>query len=94
VLSDEDSSKMNKVSVLAIRRTFAAESARSFRQQNGLLAYAPPNWFLEGYFIAREKEPNYVFGPVKDFVRTIGGTTAWLIEDLGLERLEGAVKLP
>ena len=24
----------------------AAESARSFRQQNGLLAYAPPDWFL------------------------------------------------
>ncbi|MEX1350838.1 MAG: hypothetical protein AB1Z31_24225, partial [Desulfobacterales bacterium] len=60
----------------------AAESPRSFRQQNGLLAYAPPDWFLEGYFIAREKKPTYVFGPVKDFVRTIGGTTAWLIEDL------------
>jgi hypothetical protein len=66
----------------------AAESARSFRQQNGLQAYTPPDWFLEGYFIAREKKPTYVFGPVKDFVRTIGGTTAWLIEDLELERLE------
>jgi hypothetical protein len=66
----------------------AAESARSFRQQNGLLAYAPPGWFLEGYFIAREKKPTYVFGPVKEFVRTIGGTTARLIEDLELERLE------
>ena len=66
----------------------AADSARSFRQQNGLLAYAPPDWFLEGYFIAREKKPTYVFGPVKDFVRTIGGTTTWLIEDLELERLE------
>jgi len=65
----------------------AAESARSFRQQNGLLAYAPPDWFLEGYFIAREKKPTYVFGPVKDFVHTIGGTSAWLIEDLELERL-------
>ena len=66
----------------------AAESARSFRQQNGLLAYAPPDWFLEGYFIAREKKPIYVFGPVKDFVRTIGGASAWLIEDLELKRLE------
>ena len=66
----------------------AAESARTFRQQNGLLAHSPPKWFLEGYFIAREKKPTYVFGPVKDFVRTIGGTTAWLIEDLELERLE------
>ena len=66
----------------------AGQSAQAFRQQNGLLAYAPPDWFLEGYFIAREKKPTYVFGPVKDFVRTIGGTTAWLIEDLELERLE------
>ena len=66
----------------------AAESARSFRQQNGLLTYTPPDWFLEGYFIAREKKPMYVFGPVKDFVQTIGGTSAWLIEDLELERLE------
>jgi hypothetical protein len=66
----------------------AAGSAQSFRQQNGLLAYAPPDWFLEGYFIAREKKPTYVFGPVKDFVRSIGGTTAWFIEDLELERLE------
>jgi hypothetical protein len=68
--------------------TVAAESDRTFRQRNGLLAYAPPDWFLEGYFIAREKKPTYVFGPVKDFVRTIGGKTAWFIEDLELERLE------
>jgi hypothetical protein len=68
--------------------TVAAESARSFRQHNGLLAYDPPNWFLEGHFIAREKKPNYVFGPVKDFVHTIGGKSTWLIEDLELERLE------
>ena len=69
----------------------AEESARSFRQQNGLLAYTPPDWFLEGYFIAREKKPTYVFGPVKDFVRTIGGTTTWLIEDLEIKRLEQAL---
>jgi hypothetical protein len=66
----------------------AAESARAFRQQNGLLAYAPPTWFLEGYFIAREKKPGYVFGPVQDFVKTLGATTTWLIEDLELKHLE------
>ena len=66
------------------------ESAQSFRQQNGLLAYAPPAWFLEGYFIARERNPGYVFGPVQDFVRTMGRKTTWLIEDLELERLERA----
>ena len=37
----------------------AEESAQAFRQENGLLAYAPPDWFLEGYFIAREKKPAY-----------------------------------
>ncbi|MGD9177333.1 MAG: hypothetical protein PVJ35_05275, partial [Desulfobacterales bacterium] len=35
--------------------TNAGNSAQSFRQQNGLLTYAPPAWFLEGYFIARER---------------------------------------
>lgn len=65
----------------------AAESARTFRQQNGLLAYTPPAWFLEGCFIAREKKPGYVFGPVQDFVKALGATTTWLIEDLELKRL-------
>ena len=68
----------------------AAESAQTFRQKNGLLAYAPPVWFLEGYFIAREKNPGYIFGTVQDFVKTLGATTTWLIEDLELERLEVA----
>ena len=68
----------------------ATESAQTFRQKNGLLAYAPPVWFLEGYFIAREKNPGYIFGTVQDFVKTLGATTTWLIEDLELERLEVA----
>ena len=66
----------------------AAESAQTFRQKNGLLAYAPPVWFLEGYFIAREKNPGYIFGTVQDFVKTLDTTTTWLIEDLELKRLE------
>ncbi len=66
----------------------AAESAQTFREENGLLAYAPPVWFLEGYFIAREKNPGYIFGTVQDFVKTLGDTTTWLIEDLELKRVE------
>jgi hypothetical protein len=66
------------------------ESAQAFRQQNGLLAHAPPGWFLEGYFIARERNPGYVFGPVQDFVRALGGKTTWLIEDIELKRVERA----
>jgi hypothetical protein len=69
---------------------FAAESAQAFRQKNGLQVYAPPVWFLEGYFIAREKNPGYIFGTVQDFVKTLGATTTWLIEDLELKRLEVA----
>ncbi|UCD77355.1 MAG: hypothetical protein JSW26_18270, partial [Desulfobacterales bacterium] len=68
----------------------AVESVQAFRQQNGLLAYAPPAWFLEGYFVAREKNPGFVFGPVQDFVTTLGGTPTWLIEDLELKGLEQA----
>ena len=66
------------------------ESAQAFRQQNGLLAHAPPGWFLEGYFIARERNPGYVFGPVQDFVRALGGKITWLIEDIELKRVERA----
>ena len=68
----------------------SAESCRVFRQKNGLQAYVPPEWFLRGYFIASEKNPDYVFGPVQDFVGALGGTTTWLIEDMELERLEAA----
>ena len=66
------------------------ESARVFRQQNRLVAYAPPGWFLKGYFVARERNPGYVFGPVQDFVRAMGGNTTWLIEDVELKRVERA----
>ncbi|MFC1828964.1 hypothetical protein ACFL0O_05065 [Thermodesulfobacteriota bacterium] len=65
----------------------SAESYRTFRQKNGLQAYLPPEWFLRGHFIACEKNPDYVFGPVQDFVGALGGTTTWLIEDMELERL-------
>ena len=68
----------------------SAESFRAFRQKNGLQAYVPPDWFLRGYFVAREKNPGYGFGPVQDFVGALGGTTTWLIEDMELERVEAA----
>jgi hypothetical protein len=68
--------------------TNADENAQSFRQQNGLLTYTPPAWFLEGYFIARERNPGHVFGPLQNFVQAMGNTTTWLIEDMELKRLE------
>ena len=66
----------------------SADSLRDFKKINGLQAYVPPEWFLKGYFIASEKNPGYIFGTVQDFVRTLGGTTTWLIEDLELKRVE------
>jgi len=76
------------ISLMMTPLVVAAESAQTFRQKNGLLAYAPPVWFLEGYFIAREKNPGYIFGTVQDFVKTLDSTTTWLIEDLELKRVE------
>ena len=76
------------ISLMMTPLVVAAESSKTFREKNGLLAYAPPVWFLQGYFIAREKNPGYIFGTVQDFVRTLGGTTTWLIEDLELKRVE------
>ena len=70
----------------------AAETGRMFRQQNGLLVFTPPTWFLEGHFLAREKNPNYVFGTVRSFVQALGGRATWLIEDLESNRLERAAK--
>jgi len=71
--------------------TYAGDSDQSFRKQNGLLTYDPPAWFLEGYFIARERNPGYVFGPVQNFVQAMGDKTTWLIEDLELKRLKQAL---
>ncbi|MGW8207478.1 MAG: hypothetical protein ACWGO2_00590 [Syntrophobacteria bacterium] len=77
-------------SLMVTPTAFTGESAREFRKENGLLAYTPPAWFLEGHFIAREKNPAYVFGPVQDFVLAVGGKTTWLIEDAELKRVEQA----
>lgn len=71
--------------------TYAGDSDQSFRKQNGLLTYDPPTWFLEGYFIAQERNPGYVFGTVQNFVQAMSGKTTWLIEDLELKRLDQAL---
>ena len=48
------------ISMMTTPLVVDAESAQIFRQENGLLAYAPPVWFLGGHFIAREKNPGYM----------------------------------
>jgi len=77
-------------SVLISAHVSKAESKMTFREENGLQIYNPPEWFLKGYFIAREKNPSVLFGPVQDFVGSLGGKGTWLIEDFELERIQRA----
>jgi hypothetical protein len=66
----------------------ASEQAMKLRGKNGLSAFTPPEGFLAGNFVADEIEPGYIFGKVKDFVKSRSCPTSWLIEDGEKKRLE------
>jgi hypothetical protein len=66
----------------------AGQATPSFREQNDLVPFTPPAWFLAGHFVAREVEPRYLFGTVGGFAQSLGGATAWLIEDDEQKRQE------
>ncbi|MBI5523391.1 MAG: hypothetical protein HY910_12245 [Desulfarculus sp.] len=70
----------------------AGLASPDFRQQNDLVDFAPPAWFLEGHFVAREVGPHYLFGSVADFVKSLNCPTAWLIEDAEAARQERLAK--
>ena len=70
----------------------SAEETKNFRQENGLQVYEPPEWFLNGYFLAREKDPDCLFGTVENFAKSLDGRTTWLIEDMELSRVQKAQK--
>jgi hypothetical protein len=59
----------------------ASEQAMKQRSKNALSDYSPPETFLTGNFVADEDEPAYIFGKVKDFVKSRSCATAWLIEE-------------
>jgi len=59
----------------------ASEEATKLRNKNALSEYSPPETFLSGNFVADEVEPAYIFGKVKDFVKSRSCATAWLIEE-------------
>jgi hypothetical protein len=65
-----------------------SEKATKLRNQNGLVAFAPPEAFLAGNFLADETDPAYIFGKVRDFAKSISCPTAWLIEAAELKRVE------
>jgi hypothetical protein len=69
------------LAVLAPGRCLAGAKAAEVRQQNGLLPFEPGKAFLDGDFLAQEKDPGFVFGSVAAFVASRSCPTAWLIEE-------------
>ena len=61
--------------------------AQSLRQEAGLVPYSPPQAFLNGFFIADEMRPAFLFGPVGEFAAARTCPTTWLIEEGEKERL-------
>jgi len=65
-----------------------SEQAMKLRSQNGLSEYAPPEAFLAGNFLADETDPAYIFGKVRDFVKSLSCPATWLIEESERKRIE------
>lgn len=66
----------------------ASEQAMKLRSQNGLSEFAPPEVFLAGNFLADETDPTYIFGKVRDFVKSLSCPATWLIEEGERQRIE------
>jgi hypothetical protein len=66
----------------------ASEQAVKQRSKNALSEYSPSETFLSGNFVADEDEPAYIFGKLKDFVKSRSCSTAWLIEEGEKKRVE------
>jgi hypothetical protein len=58
----------------------ASPKATALRQANGLVAFTPPEKFLDSNFVADEMNPGFIFGAVKKFAASRPGPTAWLVE--------------
>ena len=66
----------------------AGEQAMKLRGQNGLSEFAPPEAFLIGNFLADETDPNFIFGKVRDFAKSLACPATWLIEEGERKRIE------
>lgn len=66
----------------------ASEQAMKLRSPNGLSEFVPPEAFLAGNFLADETDPAYIFGKVRDFVKSLACPTTWLIEEAERKRIE------
>lgn len=69
-----------------------SSKALELRRANELSLFTPPPAFLDGYFLADEMEPSYLFGTVKAFASSLKNPTAWLIEESEKTRLEKSGK--
>lgn len=66
----------------------ASEQAMKLRGENSLSEFAPPEAFLAGNFLADETDPAYIFGKVRDFVKSLACPATWLIEAGERKRIE------
>jgi hypothetical protein len=66
----------------------ASEQAMQLRSKNALSEYSPPESFLSGNFVADEDEPAFIFGKVRDFVKSRSCTAVWLIEEGERKRID------
>ncbi len=66
----------------------ASDGAMKLRALNGLSEFTPSEAFLKGNFVADEIEPQFIFGPVKDFKKSRSCRTAWLIEEGQRDRIK------
>ena len=58
----------------------ASAKATALRQANGLVALTPTEKFLAANFVADERNPAFVFGPVQAFAASRKCPTTWLCE--------------
>lgn len=66
----------------------ASPKALELRKANELSPFTPPDSFLNGFFLADEMEPSYLFGTVKAFAASLKNPTVWLIEQSEKDRLD------
>lgn len=64
-----------------------SDKATALRTTNDLVPYTPPDAFVSGMFLADEREPAFLFGPVSDFVGSRKCPVTWLIEQGEKERI-------
>ncbi len=61
--------------------------AKELRQSLGLAPIQPSQAFLDGFFIADESRPAFLYGPVGTFAASRTCPVAWLLEDAEKERI-------